>query len=176
MLETLADHDDALMEQLLEDIQPPRDKVFDDLAKELREGQVCPVLIGVASRANGVLRLLKALRHEAPGVAETAARLGVEAAGKTRSRWCSRPSTPRMAARCRSPACSPARSATAPPCITPDGEAGRVSGVFKVMGQHFDKRAQATAGETVAFGKLDHAKTGDTLSTGKQPHAGADRR
>ena len=34
MLETLADHDDELMEQLLEDIPPPRDKVFDDLAKE----------------------------------------------------------------------------------------------------------------------------------------------
>ena len=30
MLETLADHDDELMEQLLEDIPPPRDKVFDD--------------------------------------------------------------------------------------------------------------------------------------------------
>ena len=38
MLETLADHDDELMEQLLEDIPPPRDKVFDDLAKELRDG------------------------------------------------------------------------------------------------------------------------------------------
>src|SRR3970040_270942 len=29
MLETLADHDDELMEQLLEDLQPPRDKVVD---------------------------------------------------------------------------------------------------------------------------------------------------
>ena len=47
MLETLADHDDELMEQLLEDIPPPRDKVFDDLAKELRDGLVCPVLMGV---------------------------------------------------------------------------------------------------------------------------------
>ncbi|HZT27217.1 MAG TPA: elongation factor G, partial [Pseudolabrys sp.] len=54
---------------------------------------------------------------------------------------------------------------------TPEREAGRVSGVFKPMGQHFDKRAQAVAGETVAFGKLDGAKTGDTLSTGKTPHA-----
>ena len=79
MLETLADHDDELMEQLLEDIEPPRDKVFDDLAKELRDGLVCPVLIGVATRTNGVLRLLKALRHEAPGVAETASALGVKA-------------------------------------------------------------------------------------------------
>ncbi len=42
MLETLADHDDELMEQLLEDIPPPRDKVFDDLAKELRDGPGLP--------------------------------------------------------------------------------------------------------------------------------------
>ena len=68
MLEKLADHDDELMEQLLADIPPPRDKVFDDLAKELRDGLVVPVLMGVATRTNGVLRLLKALRHEAPNV------------------------------------------------------------------------------------------------------------
>src|SRR5262249_15349196 len=78
MLETLADHDDELMEQLLEDIQPPRDKVFDDLSKELRDGLVCPVLLGSATRTDGVLRLMKALRHESPGVADTAKRLGVK--------------------------------------------------------------------------------------------------
>src|SRR6201986_1946705 len=78
MLEKLADHDDALMEQLLEDIQPPRDAVFDDLARELREGLICPVLLGSALRENGVLRLMKALRHEAPGVGDTAKRLGAE--------------------------------------------------------------------------------------------------
>src|SRR6266705_6922707 len=78
MLETLADHDDDLREQLLEDIQPPRDKVFDDLSKELREGLVCPVLFGSAARTNGVLRLMKALRHESPGIAETAKRLGIK--------------------------------------------------------------------------------------------------
>ena len=81
MLETLADHDDELMEQLLADIPPPRDRVFDDLAKELRDGLVCPVLMGVATRTNGVLRLMKALRHEAPGIAATAKRLGVKANG-----------------------------------------------------------------------------------------------
>src|SRR5215204_5031952 len=82
MLESLADHDDELMEQLLDDIPPPRDKVFDDLAKELRDGLICPVLIGSATRTNGVLRLLKALRHEAPGVADTARRLGVPPSGE----------------------------------------------------------------------------------------------
>src|SRR6201993_768239 len=78
MLEKLADHDDALMEQLLEDIQPPRDAVFDDLARELREGLICPVLLGSAGRENGVLRLMKALRHESPGVEATARRLGAK--------------------------------------------------------------------------------------------------
>ncbi|WP_204314642.1 hypothetical protein, partial [Stenotrophomonas maltophilia] len=59
MLETLADHDDELMEALLSDLEPPRDKVFDDLGKELRDGLVCPVLFGSATRTNGVLRLMK---------------------------------------------------------------------------------------------------------------------
>ena len=78
MLETLADHDDELMEQLLGDIEPPADKVFDDLANELRQGLVCPVLMGSAMRTNGVLRLMKALRHESPDIAKTAQRLGVK--------------------------------------------------------------------------------------------------
>ena len=78
MLETLADHDDQLMEQLLEDVQPPPRQIFEDLAKELREGLVCPVLLGSATRSNGVLRLMKALRHESPGVVETAKRLGMK--------------------------------------------------------------------------------------------------
>ncbi len=170
MLETLADHDDELMEQLLEDIQPPRDKVFDDLAKELRERQVVPVLLGVATRANGVLRLLKALRHEAPGVAETAQRLGVkagdEAVALVLKTFHTAHGGKMSVARLLS-----GQAGDGTTFQTPDGEAGRASAVFKVMGQHFEKRGQASAGETVAFGKLDGAKTGDTLSTGKQPHA-----
>ncbi len=46
-----------------------------------------------------------------------------------------------------------------------------MSGVAKMMGQVTEKRGPAAAGETVALGKLDHAKTGDTLSSGKKPHA-----
>ena len=170
MLETLADHDDELMEQLLEDIQPPRDKVFDDLAKELREGLIVPVLLGVASRQNGVLRLLKALRHEAPGVAATIARLGAEAGNdplalvlKTfHTTHGGKMSVARLLA---------GQVGDGTTFHTPEGEAGRVSGVFKIMGSHFEKRGAATAGETVALGKLDGAKTGDTLSAGKKAHA-----
>jgi elongation factor G len=170
MLETLADHDDELMEQLLEDIPPPRDKVFDDLAKELREGYVCPVLIGVASRAQGVSRLLKALRHEAPGVGETAQRLGVKANGETvayvlKTLHTTHGGTSSIA---RVLAGQVGDGTT---LNSPEGEVGRVSGVFKTLGHNTEKRGAAAAGETVALGKLDKARTGDTLSSGKQAHA-----
>ena len=54
---------------------------------------------------------------------------------------------------------------------SPEREAGRVSGTFKLLGQTTEKRGPAAAGETVALGKLEYAKTGDTLSAGKQAHA-----
>ena len=170
MLETLADHDDQLMEQLLEDIEPPRDKVFDDLSKELRDRIVCPVLLGVATRTNGVLRLLKALRHEAPGAGETAQRLGVkpgtDAVALVLKTFHTTHGGKMSVARLLAGQAGDGTTLT-----TTGGEAGRVSGVFKLMGQHFEKRGQAASGETVAFGKLDAARTGDTLSSGKQPHA-----
>ena len=170
MLETLADHDDQLMEQLLEDIEPPRDKVFDDLAKELRDRIVCPVLLGAATRSNGVLRLLKALRHESPGAAETAQRLGVKAGNEAvalvlktfHTTHGGKMSVVRLLA---------GQAGDGTTLMTPASDSARVSGVFKLMGQHFEKRPQATAGETIAFGKLDNAKTGNTLSSGKQPPA-----
>jgi elongation factor G len=168
MLETLADHDDELMEQLLEDIQPPRDKVFDDLAKELRDRIVCPVLLGCATRANGVLRLLKALRHEAPGVAETAERLKVKAEGDATALVLKTFHTAHGGKMSVSRVFT-GQAGDGTTFTTASGGADRVSGVFKLMGQHFEKRGPAGAGETVAFGKLDHAKTGDTLSSGKQP-------
>jgi elongation factor G len=170
MLETLADHDDELMEQLLEDIQPPRDKVFDDLTRELREGLVCPVLMGTASRANGILRLLKALRHESPGAAETAKRLGVNGGGdaiayvvKTQNTTHGgKMSIARVLA---------GQAGDGTTFLAGDDEAGRVAGVFKLVGQTTEKRGPAGVGETVAFAKLDKAKTGETLTAGKQVHA-----
>ena len=170
MLETLADHDDQLMEQLLEDIEPPRDKVFDDLAKELRDRIVCPVLLGAATRTNGVLRLLKALRHESPGAGETAQRLGVKAGSEAvalvlktfHTTHGGKMSVARLLV---------GQAGDGTTLTTAGGDAGRVSAVFKLMGQHFEKRGQATAGETIAFGKLESAKTGDTLASGKQSPA-----
>jgi elongation factor G len=166
MLEKLADHDDALMEQLLEDIQPPRDAVFDDLARELREGLICPVLLGSAARENGVLRLMKALRHEAPGIAETAKRLGApsskDALGYVFKTVHLQHGGKLSLTRLLSGHLDDGATA-----LSSSGESGRVSGILSVSGAHDSKRASAEAGDTVALGKLDTVKTGDTISSGK---------
>jgi elongation factor G len=169
MLERLADHDDELMEQLLEDIPPPRDRVFDDLSKELREGIICPVLIGSASRANGVLRLMKALRHEAPGVAGTAARLGVET-GSEAVAYVTKTMHTTHGGKMSIVRVLAGTVGEGAMLMGPSQTADRVSGVFKLSGQSSEKRAPAGPGETVALGKVDHAKTGDMLTTGKEPH------
>jgi elongation factor G len=169
MLETLADHDDALMEQLLEDIPPPRDKIFDDLTKEVREGLVCPVLIGTATKTNGVLRLMKALRHESPSVADTAKRLGVKP-GPDPVAYVMKTIHTAHGGKMSVARVLNGQVADSSTFITPEREAGRVAGIFKLLGHHTEKRGPAQAGETVAFGKLDHANTGDTLTVGKQAH------
>ena len=169
MLETLADHDDELMEQLLEDIQPPRDKVFDDLTRELRDGLVCPVLMGTATRANGILRLLKALRHESPGAAETAKRLGVKG-GADAVAYVVKTLNTTHGGKMSIARVLGGQAGDGTTLLAGDDEAGRVAGVFKLVGQATEKRGPAAVGETVGFAKLDKAKTGDTLTAGKQPH------
>jgi len=169
MLERLADHDDALMEQLLEDIPPPRDRVFDDLAKELAEGMICPVLIGSATRTNGVFRLLKALRHEAPDVTDTRARLGLSADEPTAL-------VMKTLHTAHGGKLSVVRVLNGPiadgtTLIGSQGEADRVSGVFKITGTASEKRGAANEGETVALGKVDHAMTGMLLGGGKEAPA-----
>jgi elongation factor G len=169
MLETLADHDDVLMEQLLEDIPPPRDKVFDDLAKEQRDGLICPVLTGVATRTNGVLRLLKALRHESQGIEATAQRLGIK--GNDPVAYVFKTFHTTHGGKMSVARVLSGQIGDGTTLSSPTEEVGRVSGVLKLVGQVTEKRGPASAGETVALGKLDHARTGETLSAGKQTHA-----
>jgi elongation factor G len=166
MLEKLADHDDALMEQLLEDIPPPRDAVFDDLARELREGLICPVLLGSATRENGVLRLMKALRHEAPDVTETAKRLGA-VSSKDALAYVFKTVHLQHGGKLSFARVLAGRLDDGATVHASSGESGRVSGVSALGVAQDNKRASAEVGDTIALGKLDPVKTGDTLSSGK---------
>ena len=166
MLEKLADHDDALMEQLLEDVAPPRDAVFDDLERELRDRKICPVLIGSAARENGILRLMKALRHEVPGVKETAQRLGV-ASSKGALAYVFKSVHLQHGGKLSFVRVLAGRLDEGATIHAASGETGRVSGVSALFVGQDNKRSSAETGETVALGKLDAVKTGDIIATGK---------
>lgn len=68
LLEQLSEYDDWLLEELIEDRAPASDAIYAISSRVLRENRVIPVLFGSASHSNGMLRLMKALRHEAPPV------------------------------------------------------------------------------------------------------------
>lgn len=164
MLEQLADYDDELMEQLLGDVQPPRDKVFEDLIKEVRDGLIVPVLLGSAENGNGILRLLKALRHEAPFVESTAKRLKLENA-KSAAHVIKTMYTPHGG-----------KISVVRVLAGEFGEGTVVQGArseeraaaaFSLLGQDARKRGHAKAGETVALGRLEKVLSGETLSAEK---------
>jgi len=166
MLEKLADYDEHLMEELLSDVEPPRDEVFADLTRELKEGLIVPVVLGSAEGDNGVRRLLKALRHEAPEVGETAKRLGVAANGDAIVQIVKTYHT------AHGGKLSLARvlSGTLKDGATlyrADGTDSRIGGLFTLKGQEQIKLAEARAGDTVALGRLEEFHTGDTLTTAK---------
>jgi elongation factor G len=166
MLEKLADYDDELMEQLLDDIEPERDRVFEDLIKDFRDGQICPVFIGSAEHGNGIQRLMKALRHETPSIDDTRKRLGqaigddavVQVLKTIHTAHGGKMSISRVV-----------NGTIGDGDIVFDsrGNDDRVSSVFDITGQHATKRGRAGIGETVALGKVDNARTGDTLTTVK---------
>ncbi|SDI66290.1 elongation factor G [Aliiruegeria lutimaris] len=79
LLEHLSDFDDHLLEELIEDKAPPRDEVYDVATAVLRENDDIPAFLGSASGRNGITRLMKSLRHEAPSVDKTLERLGTNA-------------------------------------------------------------------------------------------------
>lgn len=165
MLEQLADYDDALMETLLEDMEPPRDQVFDDLSRDLSEGSITPVFIGSAENGNGIMRLMKALRHEVRGVSATAERLGLDHTGVVAQVIKTFHTT-------HGGKLSLARilSGTVTDGATlfgRDGAGSRISGLFELMGQVPRKISQAKAGDCVAFGRMEAVQTGETLCSEK---------
>ncbi|HEX4159562.1 MAG TPA: elongation factor G [Rhizomicrobium sp.] len=165
MLEKLADFDEHLMEELLSDIEPPRDEVFEDLSKELAQGLVVPVLLGSAERDNGVRRLLKALRHEVPGVNAAAARLGVKANGETMVQIVKTFNGSHGKLSLARVLSGTLKDGAV--LHTRDGNDARIGGLFSLKGDTQTKLAEAHAGDTVALGRLEGVGTGEMLSGSK---------
>ena len=159
MLESLADFDDALLEQLLEDAVPSKDSIYQQLTKDLAADLIVPVFMGAADRDHGVRRLLKALRHEVPDVRETAKRLGIAADGTD---------TVAQAFKTYHQAHTGKLSlARVWAGKLQDGmmlSGHRVGSVARMKGHELAKLAGAGEGDVVALGRMDEVATGALLS------------
>jgi elongation factor G len=165
MLEKLADHDDALLEQLLMDEVPDRETVFADLAKETGAGQIVPVLFGSATGTAGVRRLMKALRHEAPAPQVAAERLGASDSCAIVFKVSHGGAMGRLSyARVFGGTLKEGQELT-----SSGGEHVRVGTLFAVQGDKTAKLAEAKGGDLVAIAKLEDVHAGEWLAAGKAP-------
>jgi elongation factor G len=165
MLEHLADFDDHLMEELLEDVQPPKDEVYDDLSKDLADDLIVPVFFGTAENDGGITRLWKALRHEVPAPTATAARLGFANGGAAVARVF------KTVHASHTGKLSYARILRGEFADGQSLAGGRISGLYAPAVGNPAKLAKAAPGDVVAFGRLDGANTGDVL--GGEANGGA---
>jgi elongation factor G len=164
MLEQLADHDDELLEQLLMDQAPSREKVLQNLARETGDNLAVSVLFGSAISSWGVRRLLKAMRHEAPVPQSAADRLGVSDPSlyvfKVIHGSIGRLALSRVLG---------GRISEGSDLKAEGGERARLGALFTVQGDKTTKVSEARDGDVVAVAKIDSIKTGQWLSAGKLP-------
>ena len=167
MLEVLADFDDGLLEALLEDSAPSSDKIYEMMAKDLQESLIVPVFFGSALNDNGVRRLLKALRHEAPEPTTTTARLGIAPTGEPLARVFKT----QYAAQAGKLSYVRVWRGEIADGMTLNGS--RVGSLSRTLGAKHDKAAKAGVGEVVALGRLEGIPTGTLLSPSGKSEAGA---
>jgi len=163
MLESLADFDDALLESLLEDIVPSSDEIYAALTKDLQERLIVPVFFGSAEHDNGVRRLMKALRHEAPEASGVAERLGLDDSNGAVAQVFKTVHAGHVGK------LSLARvlSGEVKDGMTISGH--KVSGLHRINGQKQEKLGKAIVGDVVALGRMEDVETGAVLSEQGSP-------
>lgn len=156
LLETLADFDDTLLEQLLEDTVPEKQEIYGHLSKDLADDLIVPVFLGAAEQMNGVQRLMKALRHETPGPEQALQRLGLPDAAPMAQVF----KTYHM------PHVGKISLARIWRGTVKDGMnfgPHRVSGLSRLNGLTQTKLTSAGPGDIVAMGRMDAVATGQLL-------------
>ncbi len=158
LVEKLADFDDALLEQLLEDVQPSKEEIYRHLTQDFQKNLIVPVFVGAAAPDHGVRRLWKALRHETPQPSEAMARLGIAAEGEPLAQVFKTyhlPHTGKL---------SLARvwRGTVSEGNVLNGV--RVAGVVRLLGAQHDKVNAAQAGEVVGLTRMEEIATGAVLT------------
>jgi elongation factor G len=158
LVEVLADHNDGILEKILEEIRPSTEEVYDQLRADQASGAIVEVLLGSADRGGGVRRLWKALRHDAPDPLVTAEQRGVVPQGEALVQIFKTV----HAAHTGKLSLGRVWRGTVKDGGTVGG--ARIGGLYRLAGGESVKITQAEAGELVAFGRLESIATGATLT------------
>lgn len=161
MLETLSEFDDHLLEELIEEIDPPQDEIIQDLKMDLGADLIVPVFLGIAQQDYGVRPLLDALVREAPEPENTCEHRGLKCseADGTLVQVLKTYFTPQGGKLSLVRIWQGALSDN----DTLNGE--RTGGIYTLLGQQQTSLTSAESGAIVAVARLDQAQTGDTLTT-----------
>jgi elongation factor G len=158
LVEKLADFDDALLEQLLEEVEPPKEEIYRHLTRTLRGVQTVPVFLGSGLADFGVRRLWKALRHETPAPQETAARLGIAATGEPLAQVIKTYHLPHTG---KLTLARVWRGAITEGMVL---NGTRVAGLLRISGAQHEKLAAAQLGEVVGLTRMEDIATGTVLT------------
>src|SRR5215204_215265 len=158
LVEKLADFDSALLEQLLEDVQPSKEEIYKHLTQDFRKNLIVPVFLGSAAQDYGVRRLWKALRHETPEPADTAARLGIEPQGEPLAQVFKTYHLPHTGKLSLSRVW---RGSVAEGNVL---NGVRVAGVMRLLGAQQEKVPAGQFGEVVGLTRMEEIQTGMMLS------------
>jgi elongation factor G len=158
LIEKLADFDDALLEQLLEEVEPPKDEIYGHLTRAMKAAQVVPVFLGSALADHGIRRLWKALRHESPSPQETAARLGIAAEGEPLAQVFKTYHLPHTG---KLSLTRVWRGAISEGMVL---NGSRVAGVLRLVGAQQEKVPSAQTGEVVGLTRMEDIATGAVLT------------
>ncbi|MBW4533270.1 MAG: elongation factor G [Pleurocapsa minor HA4230-MV1] len=169
MLETLAEFDDNLLEELIEEIEPSQTEILQDLKQELGADLIVPVFFGVAEHDFGVRPLLDALVKEAPSPEVTAQRRGLDVNAVGDGDTIAQVLKTYFTAQGGRLSLVRVWQGELTEGMILNGE--RIGGIYQLRGQQQNPLPRASMGRIVALGKLDHAVTGDTLSNATEPVA-----
>jgi elongation factor G len=169
MLETLAEFDDHLLEELIEEIEPSQTEILQDLKLELGADLIVPVFFGVAEHDFGVRPLLDALVKEAPSPEVTAQRRGLDVNAVGDGDTIVQVLKTYFTAQGGRLSLVRVWQGELTEGMILNGE--RIGGIYQLRGQQQNSLPSASMGRIVALGKLDHAVTGDTLSNATEPVA-----
>jgi elongation factor G len=160
MLETLAEFDDHLLEELIEDIEPPQEEILRDLKQDLSADLIVPVFLGIAEEDYGILPLLDALIKEAPEPTVTCQRRGLTSTGDGDT-------VVQVLKTYYTPQGGRLSLVRVWQGQLTDGmslNGSRAGGIYRLMGQQQESITSASAGEIVAVGRLEGIQTGSTIT------------